>query len=266
MSQFSLTAEQMQANYNMFMHRIDELFPSRSEQLREMYEQLGQERILFAPASGIEYYHNAIPGGYVDHVLRVMDYARKEYEHYKEMGLDVSNFTLEELLFAAAHHDLGKLGFVGEGKESYVVNQSEWHRKNQGKMYESNEHIPFAMVPDRSLFLLQSFGIACTWNEYLAIKIHDGVYDKANESYYFAKQLKSKLRTNMPQILHNADMAATRYEFERWNNKTQSLNTDRLENSTVTAKPKAKATVAAKAKAAPAKSISVDDFDSIFNI
>jgi hypothetical protein len=195
-----------------------------------MYKELGEERLLFAPASTAEHFHNAIPGGYIDHVLRVMEFAIKEYNHYTSLGLDVSGFTKEELAFAAMHHDLGKLGFPGEGKESYIYNKSEWHRKNQGKEYEINEHIPFALVQDRSLFLLQSFQIPCSWNEWLGIRIHDGVYDDANKSYWISHQLKSKLRNVLPQILHNADIAASRFEFERWNKKASKLKIDRIEN------------------------------------
>lgn len=231
MGQFSLSAEQIQTNYKKFFERIDKMFPDRAEGLKEMYAAIGEERLMFSPASSIDYYHNAIPGGYVDHILRVMDFALLEYKHYESMGLDVTGFTVTELMFAAMHHDLGKMGFVGDGKDGYVYNTSEWHRKNQGKMYDSNENIPYAAVQDRSLFLLQSFRIPCSWNEFLGIRIHDGIYDDANKSYFISKQLKSKLRNVMPQILHNADLAAARFEFERWNKSTNAFNMTRLEDS-----------------------------------
>ena len=44
------------------------------------------------------------------------------------------NFTDEELIFAAMHHDLGKVGDE-LGNEFYTPNESEWHIKNQGKIY-----------------------------------------------------------------------------------------------------------------------------------
>lgn len=231
MGQFSLSAEQIQSNYKKFFERIDKMFPDRADGLKEMYSSLGEERLMFAPASGVDHYHNAIPGGYVDHVLRVMDFALLEWQHYESMGIDVSNFTVTELMFSAMHHDLGKLGFVGDGKDGYVYNTSEWHRKNQGKIYDSNENIPFSLIPDRSLFLLQSFRIQCSWNEYLGIRIHDGLYDESNKAYFVNKQIKAKLRNVLPQILHNADLAASRFEFDRWNKKTNIFNTTRIEDS-----------------------------------
>ena len=41
-------------------------------------------------------------------------------------------------LFVALNHDIGKMGFPGEGNETYLPNDSEWHRKNMGKIYKVN--------------------------------------------------------------------------------------------------------------------------------
>jgi len=56
---------------------------------------------MYAPASGMEHYHNAFPGGYVDHVIRVFQCAHKVYESWGDMGADMSGYTPEELSFAA---------------------------------------------------------------------------------------------------------------------------------------------------------------------
>jgi hypothetical protein len=135
------------------------------------------------------------------------------------MGADMSGYTEEELMFAAMHHDLGKVGFPGEGNEVYQVETSDWHRKNQNKMYRHNENIPFTMVPDLSIWLLQEYDVKMSWNEYQAIKIHDGMYDDANKPYYVARSAQAKLKTNLPIILHHADHMAAQIEFERWRNK-----------------------------------------------
>ena len=141
------------------------------------------------------------------------------------MGADMSGYTTEELMFAAMHHDLGKVGFPGDGNEVYQVETSDWHRKNQGKLYKSNANIPFAMVPDLSIWLLQEYDIKMSWTEYQAIKIHDGMYDDANKPYFVSRSPQSKLKTNLPIILHHADHMASTIEFERWrNNKNTSPN------------------------------------------
>jgi hypothetical protein len=137
----------------------------------------------------------------------------------------MSGYTTEELLFAAMHHDLGKSGFPGDGNEVYQIETSDWHRKNQGKLYKTNSTIPFALVPDLSLWLLQEYKVHVSWNEYQAIKIHDGMYDDANKPYFVSRSPQSKLKTNLPVILHHADHMASIIEYERWrNNKNGSPN------------------------------------------
>ena len=78
-----------------------------------------------------------------------------------------------------------------------------------------NKAIPFASVPDRGLYLLQSHGIKYTFNEMLAIQTHDGLYDEANTKYLKTFMPETKPRTCLPYVLHQADMMAARIEFER---------------------------------------------------
>ena len=49
-----------------------------------------------APASGIDHFHNAIVGGYVDHVLNVMRCADKLYNQWKDMGAYIDNYSYEK--------------------------------------------------------------------------------------------------------------------------------------------------------------------------
>ena len=210
-----LTAEKIQSNWEDYRNRVNTLFPDRRDALNSMYDEF-EDRLLMMPASGTEYYHNAIPGGYVDHILRVMDCATTLYSAWKTMGSNCDGYTVEELMFAAMHHDLGKVGFPGEGNELYLPNESEWHRKNQGKLYNHNPNIPHSSVPDLSLWLLQQYAIQTSWNEYQAIKIHDGMYDDANKTYFMGRNESGKLRTNLPILLHHADHMASVIEYERW--------------------------------------------------
>lgn len=209
----NFTAEQLSQNYEKFISIIDRYITgTRKEQLIQLYTDHA-ERLMLMPASSIDHYHNAFPGGYVDHVIRVVECALKLKEAWSGFGADI-NFTEEELVFAALNHDLGKIGT--EEAEQYIPNDSEWHRKNQGKMYKNNPDNPFMPVPDRSLFLLQQRGIQVSMNEYIAIKIHDGVYDDGNRPYYISSSKDAKLRSNMPIILHHADHMASRIEYEMW--------------------------------------------------
>ena len=213
-----LQAEKIKSNWEQFRKEIDTFFPTRKAQLHLMYDEL-EDRIVMMPASSIAHFHNAFAGGYVDHVLRVMECSRNLYATWQASGADMSGYTMEELMFAAMHHDLGKVGFPGEGNEVYQIETSDWHRKNQNKMYRHNENIPFTMVPDLSIWLLQEYDVKMSWTEYQAIKIHDGMYDDANKPYFVARSAQAKLKTNLPIVLHHADHMAAQIEFERWRNK-----------------------------------------------
>lgn len=217
MSDFNLTAKQISKNWNTFRNLINERFPSRKDALNRMYDEMElDERVQMAPASSFEFFHNAIPGGYVDHVLRVYEFALETYQLWKKMGLVVDNFTEEELEFSALHHDLGKLGLPGENKEYYMFNDSEWHRKNQGKIYKGNPNVPWMKTNDVTFYLFNHYGVKYSVNEQLAIKLTDGLFEETNKDYYAGFSLESKLRTSLPYILHQADIMAFRYEFERW--------------------------------------------------
>jgi len=125
----------------------------------------------------------------------------------------MSTFTIEELVFSALNHDLGKLG--SEDEESYLPQTDQWRRDKLGEDYMFNERVPFASVPDRGLYLLQSHGIQYTFNEMIAIQTHDGLYDEGNKKYFISFTPGQKPRTSLPFILHQADLMAARIEFER---------------------------------------------------
>jgi hypothetical protein len=209
----NLTAEQIQDNWVELLAYIDKYVSSpRNEKLREFYEQYA-DRLMLMPAAHKKEYHNAFPGGYVEHVLRVIRCSLKQYDLWKEEGADVSTFTLEELIFSALNHDLGKMG--DEEQDSYIPQTDNWRREKLGEDYMFNTKVPFASVPDRGLFLLQSHGIQYTFNEMLAIQTHDGLYDEANNKCLKNFMPEQKPRTSLPYILHQADLMAARIEFER---------------------------------------------------
>ena len=212
-----LEAEKIKQNWETYRERVNTLFPTRKEQLNKMYDEY-EDRMAMMPASSIAHFHNAFAGGYIDHILRVMDCVQTLYDAWSSLGSDMSGYTKEEMMFAAMHHDLGKCGFPGDGNEVYQIETSDWHRKNMGRMYKHNENIPFTMVPDLSIFLLHKYNVSMSWNEYQSIKIHDGMYDDSNKPYFIARSAQAKLKTNLPLLLHHADHMASQIEYERWRN------------------------------------------------
>jgi hypothetical protein len=207
-----LTAEKIQSNWIEFMSNIETYISSpRKEKLIEFYEKY-QERIMLMPASHKKEYHSAFPGGYVDHVNRVVRGALSMSGLWEGFGCDMTTFTTEELVFSAINHDLGKLG--DNQYDAYIPQTDNWRREKLGEDYMFNTKLPFASVPDRGLFMLQSHGITYNFNEMVAIQTHDGLYDDANKKYLMTFMPEQKPRTSLPFILHQADMMAARIEFE----------------------------------------------------
>ena len=168
---------------------------------------------MLMPAAHKREYHNAFPGGYIEHVNRVVRCSIKQYKLWEEEGAAVNLFTKEELIFSAINHDLGKMG--DEEHESYIPQTDKWRKDKLGEDYTFNKKIAFASVPDRGLYLLQSHGIIYSFNEMIAIQTHDGLYDSANDKYLKSYMPESKPRNSLPFILHQADLMAARIEFER---------------------------------------------------
>ena len=208
----NLSAEQIQTNWEKFIGYINTYISDpRREKLLDFYNKF-EDRIIMMPASHKKEYHNAFPGGYVDHVNRVIEAALEINKVWLMFGAE-ENYTVEELVFSALNHDLGKMG--DSEHESYIPQTDQWRKDKLGENYMHNKQIPFASIPDRGLFLLQEHDIKYTFNEMIAIQTHDGLYDPANEKYLKSYMPETKPRTSLPFILHQADMMAARVEFEK---------------------------------------------------
>ena len=209
-----LTAEEIQNNWKKLIDTIEGFIDDdRKENLLKMYDYF-KDRMMLAPASAKGHFHNAMPGGYVEHILHIVQYSIEIKRLWEKNGAMI-NFTDEELVFAALHHDLGKIGDLNY--DYYIPQDSEWHRKNRGEIYKHNPQLQYMKVPDRGLWLLQHFGVKVTDKEYIGIKLTDGLYDEANKSYLMGYNPDFNLRSNMAYILHQADMMATHIEYDVWN-------------------------------------------------
>ena len=241
-----LTAEQIQSEWDTLIQYIKtHITGERQQKLLDFYAKY-QERLMLMPAAHKKEYHNAFPGGYIEHVNRVVRCALKQAKLWEEEGCDMDTFTTEELVFSAINHDLGKMG--DENHESYIPQTDKWRRDKLGEDYMFNKALPFSGVPDRGLFMLQSHGIQYTFNEMIAIQTHDGLYDTANEKYLKVYMPEQKPRTSLPYILHQADLMAARIEFEReWLPKFKNNLDTKKDNFTLSSEKKS--TTSTKSKA-----------------
>jgi len=216
-----LTAEQLKENWDKFLGFIDTYISSpRKEKLLEFYKKY-EERFILMPASHKNSYHNCFIGGYVEHVNRVVEAALELDSVWKKFGVDDSTYTIEELVFSALNHDLGKFGTPEEA--CYIEQTDEWRRTKLNEAYTFNTKVEFMSVPDRGLNLLLEHGISFTKNEFLTIKLHDGLYDESNKPYLMSFSPETKPRTSLIYIVHQADLMAARIEFEKeWNDKLRT--------------------------------------------
>ena len=220
-----LTPQQIQENWEKLRSLINETFAGeRLDDLNKMYDYF-EERMMLAPASGKEHFHNAHAGGYVEHVLHITDLVVKIWDLWGKNGATIDDFDKEELIFAALHHDLGKVGDLAD--DYYVINESDWHRKNQGMIYKHNPNIQYMTVTDRAIWLLQHFGIKMSENEYLGLRLTDGMYEEANKGYYISYMPHKQLRSNIAHILHQADMMASKIEYDEWKIGDHDIKVDK---------------------------------------
>lgn len=135
----------------------------------ELMTFLGEDFIK-APASSMAHYHNAFEGGLVDHLLKVATYAVRINDSLPEDERADKTSLLKVCLL----HQIGKA-------KLYTPCTSEWHRKNQGKMYEFNEDLTSMRAGERSLYYAMSHGIKFTEDETVAILNFDKNDDKMSE-------------------------------------------------------------------------------------
>jgi hypothetical protein len=213
------TDEQLVENYEKFIAFIKKAFagnPDRLEKLLFMYSEseLGSE-LSVAPASGKLHFHSAYVGGYVDHVMNVCKNSMGMLKQFRDAGGFI-DFTIEEMLFAALHHDLGKLG---DGKLPYYIPQdSDWHRKNKKEIFVQNGDLHYMDVTHRALWLLNQYGLKFSQKEMLGIMLADGLYNEASKQYFVSYSEDYQLKTELPYIIHWADHMSCRLEHSQYIN------------------------------------------------
>ena len=78
-------------------------------------------------------------------------------------------------------------------------------------------------VTDRAIYLLNHFGVTMSENEYLALRLTDGMYEEANKTYLMQYLDENKVKSNLPILLHQADMLASRIEYENWKHQNDDV-------------------------------------------
>ncbi len=192
-------AEKIKTNFERF-RRLCEKLGDNTEKVLKMIDTLG-ERLALCPASSKIHYHNAFPGGLVEHSLRVLAHTTKLVELYE------CEVKKEDLILSCLFHDIGKVGSMDH--ERYLPQTQNWLLE-KGEIYEINKKCEQLPVPQMSMFLLQQFEIKLDYVPYTSILYNDGLYIDENKN-----ALKSYRVPLFCTLLHQGDLVASIKEKNR---------------------------------------------------
>ena len=150
-------------------NKTNETYNILSENLLEF---LGED-LYSAPASNMESMYNAFPGGLIDYILTVTKYGI----NLNDILPESQRVDKKSIIRVCFLHQLGKV-------KLYKFCESEWHRKNQGKMYDFNEDLVSMRVGERSAYYSLRYGVELSDEEYQSILNYDKTDDDKQSKWY----------------------------------------------------------------------------------
>jgi putative nucleotidyltransferase with HDIG domain len=185
----TLSIDQIEKNWETFEHLVEKCC---GEKGTNFLDKLGT-RIAACPLNMKESQGGAYPGGLIEHALTVTMTMRKIVK-----TLEIDNVNPLSILKVGLLHDIGKIG--DEKSERFVSQDSSWHRDNLGQMYKYNEDSQKTSVSHAGLFLLQSFGIELTLDEWIAIQVSQGSHYEENRFYVGTEPILAVILQNSKKI------------------------------------------------------------------
>ena len=204
-----------------FVKQFPKLTERRVELLSDLFDNISH-RFIEAPASTRTAHHHAYPGGLVQHIDEIVDYAIPMVD---AIGDDDKKPTIEEIVTVAILHDLGKVGdacgnpqyvpnILKSGKQSdsipYKIDK-EYCRKITTGIPEFDKLFTFADFTDgeASIALIAELApellLELNESEINAVLYHDGGFGKAK----YAPGYRGK-EDVLAIIIHAADMLSSR--------------------------------------------------------
>lgn len=150
-------------------NKTNETYNILSENLLKF---LGED-LYSAPASNMESMYNAFPGGLIDYILTVTKYGI----NLNDILPESQRVDKKSIIRVCFLHQLGKV-------KLYKFCESEWHRKNQGKMYDFNEDLVSMRVGERSAYYSLRYGVELSDEEYQSILNYDKTDDDKQSKWY----------------------------------------------------------------------------------
>jgi len=162
------TKEEINSNWETFA-KLAEKGSGQAEAINDMFEVIG-DRLAVCPAT-----IKSEAGGLIVQNLKCLKVCMKLNEQFS-LGLSESSMVIANLF--------RNVGMIGDLDNDLLVEQeNKWRRDNLGENFAYNSECSFMRTHDRSIFLLQHFGVQLTHDEYLAIAAGGG----SNEDYKFSE-------------------------------------------------------------------------------
>ena len=155
-------------HYEKYYSLLKRVFDS--EKVENMFEALG-DRIALCPLSHVEV-EGGSPGKMVEFSLKVAQKAKSLAEEH-----DLVTSAIRVSLV----HELGRVGDIKNSM--YVEQDSSWHIEKLGQTYKFNEECSRMNIGHRTLFILQSFGLDLTKDEWLAVLLSQGMHHEESRYY-----------------------------------------------------------------------------------
>lgn len=158
-----LEEEEILSNWDTFRN-LAQNGSGRSEAIESLLDELG-ERVMICPATIKSY-----AGSLVEQNLKVLKTCISLNSKFK-FGLSNESMVVVNLF--------RNLGMIGNLENELMIAQtSKWHR-DQGNLFQYNNELSFMRTYDRSIQLLQHFGVKLSEEEHVSILTSGG----SNEEY-----------------------------------------------------------------------------------
>ena len=148
--------EKVESNWKTYSKLLGRF---KDDGINNLIETLG-ERLCVSPANPREEQYGCYPGGLIDSTLRITTTMRK-LNVFHEASVKTPSILKIGLL-----HDIGRIGTLD--REWLSEQDSDWHH-NRGFHFKQNYELSEKNHYQRTLYLLQHFGISLSEEEYDAI-------------------------------------------------------------------------------------------------
>jgi len=162
-----MEAEQIQENWETFCNFAENGSGERSKEINNLLETLG-ERLATCPSST-----KTEMGSLVDFNLKTLKACvsiNKKFE---------LNLSKESMVLCCLFRNLG---LVGDLENDLFIPEDKWHQ-DRGMMFKYNTELQFMKPFDRTVWLMNHFGISLSQDEFLAFLSGTG----ANDNYKFGE-------------------------------------------------------------------------------